>query len=663
MPSPEALVALASGIALASLGAFLLALRPRRGESTLFGAFAVLWGAQVLAANLSRLVGGGAAVHGPALLASFAMMAPATVLLAHLAATNLGGRSGAALRVAGVAVGAASAIVLAVAPRLVVASVTDVPGSPPVTAFGPLAFPLLLVPFHLAFVAATLAAYRRWRRAAPGSPQRRARALYCAFVLFASYIVVRNIAFVLRNPADLRLADGQEALSVAMYASGGLVLVGVLAHATMGRGPRLDGGMWLAAGVPALMAALEAAFAPNSILGTGTWRLACVGVVAFALARHQLFDFEVRFKESVAALLAAVALGAGLLATFALQAVLPLGVAAVAAGGAIALRERLGRVFFPHADTSPAYMRSRQLDVYRVRLEESIARPAHGDDADLRRFRRALHITDAEHEAMENVLRAHHGAAREGETIAGRYRIARLLGEGGFGRAHLARDLRTNDLVVVKIVPGGGAAREARLARLVDSPHVVRVLDAGDAPGVSFLVMEYVEGGPLGDRLARGNRLPFAEVERLAEGLLLGLAAAHRAGVVHGDVKPDNVLLAGDGTPKLADFGGARSAEASRTKDAAGQATLQYASPEQLRGEPATPRSDVYAAASVLHRCATGRPRAAWDEGEEDALADAPPRLREVLLRALSRDPSARFADAGEMLAALRGEVTIRVLA
>ncbi|HWH08540.1 MAG TPA: serine/threonine-protein kinase [Candidatus Thermoplasmatota archaeon] len=662
MPNVEALVALASGAALASLGAFLLAIRPRRWDSALFGAFAILWAGQVILANLWRLTDGGARVHGPALIASFAMMAPATVLLAHHAASHLGGRGGDALRAGGVLAGAAGALALALAPRLVVESVADGPDGVVLTVLGPLAFPLLLAPFHLAFVAAAVSAYARWRRAAPGSPQRRARAVFAAFALFSSYVVVRNLALVLRMPADLRLADGQQVLSIATYAGGALLLLGLLAHAAA-RGPRLDRGMWLAVGVPAGMAAVEAAFAPGSVLGTGTWRLACVGVVAYALARHQLFDFELRVKESAAALLAALLLGVGILAAVARQDALPVLVAAVAAGATLAVREPLGRVLYPKADLSPAYVRSRQLDVYRVRLEEAIARPAHGDEADLRRFRRALHITHAEHVAMENVLRAHHGIGREGEMIAQRYQIMRVLGEGGFGRAHLARDARSGALVVVKLVPGDGAAREARLAGRIDSPHVVRVLDAGAAPGGSFLAMEYAEGGTLAERLEREGRLGPDEALRLADGLLAGLAAAHRAGVVHGDVKPDNVLLGADGAPRLGDFGGARSTDASRTRDSASQATLQYASPEQLRGEPATARSDVYSAAAVLHRAVTGRVRAPWDDEDAGLLADAPARLRSVVLRGLARDPAGRYADAGEMLADLRGEVSVRVLA
>ena len=659
MPSPEALVALASGVALASLGAFLLALRPRRAESVLFGAFALLWAGQVLSANLSRLVDAGATVHGPALLASFALMAPAIVLLAHLAATQMGGRGGAVLRVAGIALASAAAIALALAPRLVVQSVTDVPGGgPPVTVLGPLAFPLLLLPFHVAFIAATLASYVRWRRAAVGSPRDRARVLFCAYALFSAYVVVRNLALVLRLPSDLRLAGGQQLLTVGTYSVCALALVAVLAHATL-KGPRLDGGMWLAVAVPAAMAAVEAVFWPGSILGTGLWRLACVAVVAFALARHQLFDFELRLKESAAALLAAVLLGAGILGTFAARGPAPFALGAVAAAGSLALREPMGRALFPNAQRSADYVRARQLDVYRVRLEESIARPADGDETDLQRLRRVLGITDAEHEAMSHVLRAHHGLV-DGEVLNDRYRILRVIGEGGFARAHLARDDATGALVVVKLAQGDDATREAALLRRIDSPHVVRVLDAGEAPGGSFLALEYAEGGTLADRLAREPTLPHEEVARLAEGLLSGLDAAHRAGIVHGDVKPGNVLLAADGTPRLADFGGARILDASRTRATTGsQATLQYASPEQLRGEAATPRSDVYAAAAVLHRCITGRARAAWDEESPGDLDAAPPRLRTVVARGLSRDPAARYQNAGEMLSALRTEVVV----
>ncbi len=202
-----------------------------------------------------------------------------------------------------------------------------------------------------------------------------------------------------------------------------------------------------------------------------------------------------------------------------------------------------------------------------------------------------------------------------GSRLAGRYRVGESLGRGAFGRVFLARDELLGRAVVLKEIGGGdadagaeeAAVREARLASLVRHPNVVVVLDVIARPGRAVIVAEHVPGGSLAGRLARDGPFPAAEGLAMMDGLLAGLAALHAAGVVHRDLKPSNVLLAADGSARIADFGIARERRGTTVLDEASDVvagTPAYMSPEQRRGEVATPASDLYASGRA------GRPRA-----------------------------------------------------
>lgn len=675
---PDALVSLSSAVALAVLGGLLLLL-PRRGESLLFGCFTLLWAVQVGAANAGRLTGD-ATVHARALLLSFATMPPAYLLLAHLWAPRP--RAWPAWTPAALAgsVACAATLVLALAPRLVVERVTGGPTGIAATTLGPAALPLFLAPFYLAFVAATAGTYLRWARSAAGAPAQRARLLFVALALFTSYLATRNLVLALRTPLDIMFPTGMAALA-APYAVGALVLAAVAAHAASRR--RDDGSaataLWALA-LPAGTAVLETWWAPSGVLGTGAWRLACVGVVAYALGRSQLFDLEARMRDAAGPALAALLAGLGVVGAAGAAAsgagsremALPLVAGLAASGAALAGRRRLGRVLVPRTPDERA-MRLRKLEVYRVRLEESVLHPSSSDERDLAALRARLGVTEQDHELMQHLLRQHHADARPGTAapVEARYRFLRVLGEGGFGRAYLARDVVTGDDVVVKVVFGAGdgadALREAAMARAVASPHVVRVLDVVHGRGQGYVVMEHAEGGSLADLLARRGTLPLHEATRVLRQLLRGLADAHARGIVHGDVKPENVLLARDGRVMLSDFGSARWGREGATLAPRSAGTLAYMSPEQVRGAPPDARSDLYAAAAVFHRCLAGRSHlgpAADDftlrrrimEAPPEVPRDAPAWATALLRRALAKDPRDRPRGALDMLALLDKE-------
>src|SRR5512139_427082 len=233
--------------------------------------------------------------------------------------------------------------------------------------------------------------------------------------------------------------------------------------------------------------------------------------------------------------------------------------------------------------------------------------------------------------------------------------VERELGAGGMGVVFLARDPALERAVAVKVLrPEQATAaaaerflREARLLARVRHPNVVQVHQAGEADGLFYFVMDRVTGPSLSARLQSGP-LPLPETLGVGRDLLAALAAVHQQGVVHRDLKPANTFLE-DGRALLADFGIARTSSEDRTEPLTrpGQSpgTPDYMAPEQVRGEPATVRTDLYAAGMVLYECATGR---RWPALADPATADwrgVPAALSAALRRALALSPGDRWPD------------------
>jgi serine/threonine-protein kinase len=259
--------------------------------------------------------------------------------------------------------------------------------------------------------------------------------------------------------------------------------------------------------------------------------------------------------------------------------------------------------------------------------------------------------------------------------LAGRYRIVGLLGRGGMGEVYRADDLKLGQPVAIKLLPMQFAADPARLARFhaevrnareVAHPHVCRVYDIGDVDGQLFLSMEYVDGEDLASLLRRIGRLPPAKAVEIARQLCSGLAAAHDRGVIHRDLKPHNVMLDGQGRVRITDFG---LAVRENEDSGATAGTPAYMSPEQLAGQPATVRSDVYSLGLVLYELFTGKRTfeastfAEWQRkhGEEKPTSpslhtgDLDPAVERVILRCLEKDPAKRPASATQVALALPG--------
>jgi serine/threonine protein kinase len=272
----------------------------------------------------------------------------------------------------------------------------------------------------------------------------------------------------------------------------------------------------------------------------------------------------------------------------------------------------------------------------------------------------------------------------DGPVLAGRYEIGAVLGRGGMAEVRAGWDLRLGRAVAIKtLLPGlaeePGIRRrfegEARAAARLAHPNAVAVFDVGEERGVPFLVMEQVVGPTLEEELRRGP-LDAGRLRRLGEELLAALGAAHSAGLVHRDVKPANVLMAPDGSAKVADFGIAKAVVDEETAThkvdltTAGQTpgTVAYMAPERLAGQPATVQSDLYSVGVVLYESLAGaRPFVAptpiaviraIDQASPVPLRECCPDLDPLLVaaveRAMAKKPEDRFASAAEMSAALR---------
>jgi eukaryotic-like serine/threonine-protein kinase len=277
-------------------------------------------------------------------------------------------------------------------------------------------------------------------------------------------------------------------------------------------------------------------------------------------------------------------------------------------------------------------------------------------------------------------------AATSAGTMVGRilgpYRIEAMIGEGGMGAVYRATDTKLNRVVAVKFVSTEVAdasarrrfQREAQLASSLNHPHILTVHDAGEAEGHQYLVTELVDGGTLRDWITSGTRT-WRDIVELLIGVADGLATAHEAGVLHRDVKPENILVTRSGYAKLADFGlaklhetpslASRAVTETRTRPGAIVGTVAYMSPEQATGQPVDARSDVFSFAVVLYELLAGRRPfggtsdfdvlQAIVERSADRLPEStPPPLDALITKALQKDPAKRVQSMRDLVADLR---------
>ncbi|MEU8269225.1 protein kinase, partial [Sphaerisporangium sp. NPDC049002] len=263
-----------------------------------------------------------------------------------------------------------------------------------------------------------------------------------------------------------------------------------------------------------------------------------------------------------------------------------------------------------------------------------------------------------------------------GRLLDGRYRVESRIARGGMAAVYLALDIRLDRTVALKVMHRSLAEDpdfvrrfigEAKSVASLSHPNVVHVFDQGTDGDHVYLSMEYVPGRTLRDVLRERKRLPAREALEIMIPVLAALGAAHQAGMVHRDVKPENVLLTDDGRVKVVDFGLARAIEAgNQTRTGVMIGTIAYMSPEQVTAGVADARSDVYAAGVMLFELLTGRQPYQGDNpmsvayrhvhdrvpAPSSLAGDVPPLLDTLVLSATDRDQNRRPADATALLVA-----------
>jgi serine/threonine-protein kinase len=263
--------------------------------------------------------------------------------------------------------------------------------------------------------------------------------------------------------------------------------------------------------------------------------------------------------------------------------------------------------------------------------------------------------------------------------LANRYKLRDQLGAGGAAVVYRADDLRLGRIVAVKVLRPEFVANpeqaarfenEARAAAALTAPNVVDVYDYGRDAGTLFIVMQYIDGEDLKHLIRTRGTLRPQEAARIAADVCTGLEAAHERGLIHRDVKPQNILIDRHGVVRITDFGVAKAlAGPGLTQAGTTYGTAAYLSPEQATGGPISPATDVYALGIVLYEMLCGQPPFEGDNAAavaykqvyepppplRDCAPDVPPPLEAIVARAMAKDPAARYATAADMAGDLQG--------
>lgn len=690
------LIAAGSGALLFALGVLVLQkLKSRQATSLAFAGFAIVWGLQLVSANLSRMAlfaGNVTGAYGWSLVfLSLLVVLPVPLLFFAFRypwPTNRLGR----LPEGPIAIAVPSLLALILlwqAPDLFVA-ITETSGGQQIE-IGPLLAPLSATVSILAFAAA-LVVFQRNLLESTGKEE----ADRLALVVSGLLLYLSNRAGLLVDRGLLRRSQFQAAgFESWLYGIGAAAVALILTAWVVAKAytdpdlPRRQ--LMLGAGLVPFVVTTIGGFVRAggypAFDTVGLWRIGMVALFAYAIARHEMFDLELRLRDAtpVAAYVIVLAAAGGILwlglgEAFSgipwLGATASIGLAAVC-WPTIGLTDSLLGRHADHVD-EPEYLYKRKLEIYRGALEEAQARGmgTESEQMFLSDLRRRLEISEEEHRILLMVLESQDRYGDRPEPPEGeKFEVLEELGRGTFGRARLARDTSLDRRVVLKEPTGPWLfddegrdlfVREAKIAARISHPNVVQVYEVLRDRDPPALVLEYVDGGSLQDRVEEAPLEPEQALE-VIEDVLAGLARIHDEGIIHRDIKPGNILMATDGTAKLTDFGVAHPPDdvqlkATLATGGSQPGTVAYMSPEQVQGEALDERSDLYAVGAVLYYALTGdhylgiagvsevEARRRIRE-ERPALDDdrIPPRIRSVLEEALAKEPEERLASVDRM--------------
>ena len=667
---------LASAIAVAAIGTIAaVGGRSRPRGAFAFAAFAWLWAAQIALGNVASVTTD-RALAGILYGASSALLVAIPFFLVEFAASH--GARPTWLRVARwatVGFAALTGTLLLTVPGLLLGGLVP-SGGYWMPQFGPLHVPLVAFPFFASFAVALLALEQAKAAAPTARVADRIAMLVAGLGVYVAYSASNNLVVFL----DIA-ASAPEFLSfVAVFVGLTVVSLHVLRQnwraaraAAMPVDRRRARLLTIALGTALAYGAIEGLLvlgpAPD-LHSVGLWRLGGLSIIAYGIARWRLYDLPQRASRAAATAVGATAATAAGAATYG-AGTLAVGTASVPAiaGVLVVLAALLpalnvARRLFGVSDARPRALEEslygQRIDSYRAALEASLARGSLLEDGPfLAALRERFHITEDEDRVLTHLAKSSVIVARDRDAWDA-YERLRLLGEGGGGRTWLARDRARDRLVVLKEPlerwqqePSAREAvlREARLAAKVRHPNVVAVEEVVEGKGSPVIVMEYLEGGSLGQVLRARGTLKWSEARALMLDVLGGLEAVHASGIVHRDIKPTNILLTGEGAAKVADFGiavapqgsGARTMVIDPTHSTIA-GTLHYMAPEARAGATPDRRADVYSCAALLHEMLYGAPPGL--PSPTVVRNDLPAGVPALLARALAVQPEARIPTA-----------------
>lgn len=259
-------------------------------------------------------------------------------------------------------------------------------------------------------------------------------------------------------------------------------------------------------------------------------------------------------------------------------------------------------------------------------------------------------------------------------NIGGRYKLEKELGRGGMGVVYLAHDTQLDRPVALKFLGDfidhsdefrQRFTREARTAARIAHPNIISIYDINSSRGKAYIAMEYVEGGSLYRYIRTKGKLSPRETANIFVQVCSALAAIHEAGIVHRDIKPDNILIAKGGLVKITDFGLAKAEDVRLTRTGALMGTPSYMAPEQVLGKETDPRSDIYSLGLVLHECLTGKTVFTGEDVLEKQLNETPKppsaftdgipeALDRIVMNCVAKKPEARYQTARALMDDLR---------